>query len=170
MEPVAGQPGRRGGRGARAALTGRAAGWVVAAVLAGAVIALSVVLTTASSTTLVQQVGAPRYAHVPLAAGPPGRALAQRVQVVLPGRRVPPNVLIPPAVLAGRGRVLSPGLLPVCRVPAGVLVLVPAAATPARLPGPVRVQLRRPAPEPVPACPAGLRVQVSAGRAPAAAG
>ena len=60
-EPAIARPERRRrGEGARKALTSRGAGWVVAAVLAGAVVALSVVLATASSTTVLQPVGAAR--------------------------------------------------------------------------------------------------------------
>jgi hypothetical protein len=51
--PVAGQQHRRG-ENVRRALTSRAAGWVVAAVLAGAVVALSIVEATAPSPVAVQ--------------------------------------------------------------------------------------------------------------------
>src|SRR6266516_3487873 len=54
-EPATPRPGRRRrGEGTRKALTSREAGWVVAAILAGAVVALSVVLATASSTTVLR--------------------------------------------------------------------------------------------------------------------
>lgn len=52
--PAAGRPERhRRGAAARKALTSRAAGWVVATALAGAVVALSVVLATGSSPSVV---------------------------------------------------------------------------------------------------------------------
>ena len=60
-EPAIPRPERRRrGEGARKALTSRGAGWVAAAVLAGAVVALSVVLATAPSTTVLQPAGAAR--------------------------------------------------------------------------------------------------------------
>jgi hypothetical protein len=164
-EPGAGpgSPGR--GQGVRKALTSRAAGWVVAAALAGAVAALAAVLATRPSAALLRPVGALRSTVVgPRLAGPARVALPPGVRVT-----VPANAPLR-AVVIGPGALVSPGLLPVCRVPAGTLVLVPAARPPAHPGRPVRVQVRLPAAGPVPACPAGLRVQVPAGRARVSAG
>jgi hypothetical protein len=68
--PSAGRP-QQGHRGAavRKALTSRGAGWVVAAVLAGAVVALSVVLATSPSAVAVQ---VPFRAVGPAFVGPAG--------------------------------------------------------------------------------------------------
>lgn len=169
MEPAAGQPGRRGGA-ARALLTGRTAGWVAAAVLAGAVTALSVVLATASPAILVRPAGALRFIRVPPFPAQVRLVLPSRVQVLVPGGPAAGRALLPAVAVIGPGRLVSPGLLPACRVPAGVLVLVPPAGAPFRPRGPVRVQVRLPSPEPVPACPRGLRVQISGGRAQVSAG
>ena len=72
-EPAIPQPERRRrGEGARKALTSRGAGWVAAAILAGAIVALSVVLATASSTTVLQPAGAVRSFRVIPAGGAAG--------------------------------------------------------------------------------------------------
>jgi hypothetical protein len=55
--PAAGQPGRSRGQAVGKALTSRAAGWVVAAVLLGAVVALSVVQATAPAPSVVAVLG-----------------------------------------------------------------------------------------------------------------
>jgi hypothetical protein len=70
MMPAAGQP-QQGHRGAavRRALTSRGAGWVVAAALAGAVVALSVVLATSPSGVAVR---VPLRAVGPVSIGPGG--------------------------------------------------------------------------------------------------
>ena len=69
-EPAIPRPERRRrGEGARKALTSRGAGWVAAAVLAGAVVALSVVLATAPSTTVLQPGAARSFRFVPAGGG-----------------------------------------------------------------------------------------------------
>ncbi len=103
--PAAGQPERpRRGETIRKALISRGAGWVVAAALAGAVVALSVVLATASPTTVVLPVGAAR----PALLGPAGAGPAR--QEVPGGLPAPPHL-----------RVEVPGglLVPAC-VPMGI--------------------------------------------------
>ena len=96
-EPATPRPERGGrGEGARKALTSRGAGWVAAAILAGAVVALSVVLATAPSTTVLQAAGAARsFRFVPAGGGaeivalPPNAPLrASWVQI---GANVPPG-------------------------------------------------------------------------------
>jgi hypothetical protein len=124
------QPGHRGAA-VRKALTSRGAGWVVAAVLAGAVVALSVVLATSPSGVAVQ---VPFRAVGPAFVGPggvrvfygPPRSIHMRMgsisiapgqvrmagpwaQVVAPGGaiswRVLPSGALPGAVA---GRLISP--------------------------------------------------------------
>ena len=70
-EPAIPRPERRRrGEGARKALTSRGAGWVAAAVLAGAVVALSVVLATAPSDDGAADGGAARsFRFVPAGGG-----------------------------------------------------------------------------------------------------
>ncbi len=70
--PATAGPGPRRGRAVRRALTSRAAGWVVAAVLAGAVTALSVVLATGATSPSVVAVRGPFRAMGPVLFGPGG--------------------------------------------------------------------------------------------------
>lgn len=131
---IPGPERRRRGEGARTALTSRGAGWVVAAVLAGAVVALSVVLATASPTTVLQT-GATRSFRLVPAAGraeivslPPNAPLrASWVQIR--GNAPPGSVTIvgPPVVLPGGVRVEVPANAP----PGGLRVEVPAVVLPA---------------------------------------
>ena len=152
-EPAVAQPERRRrGEGARQALSSRGAGWVVAAVLAGAVVALSVVLATASSTSVLQPAGAarsfrfvtvggrtmivslPPSARVQIPANAPPRASwvevpanAHRASVTIVGpANVPPGALRVqvPAVALPAGGNARPGRW--VQVPARVWVQVPA--------------------------------------------
>lgn len=91
--PAAEQPERRRrAETVRKALVSRVAGWVVAAVLAGAVVALSIVLATGSATPVVQRVGI----SLPARLAPLGGqvTLPQRVRL----RPIPPGVqiVVPP--------------------------------------------------------------------------
>ena len=152
-EPAIPGPERhRRGEGARKALTSRGAGWVTAAVLAGAVVALSVVLATAPSTTVLQPAGAARSFRFGTAGGrtmivsfPPGARVqvpanaplrrswvevpagAQRgsVTIVGPAGAPPgaPGVQVPAVVLPAGGNA-RPGRW--VQVPARVWVQVPA--------------------------------------------
>jgi hypothetical protein len=83
--PVAGQPQRRRAQAVRKGLTSRAAGWVVAAVLLGAVVALSVVLATGTTQSVVAVRG-PFGAMGPVFYGPgvPPGAVRQRFAVSVP--------------------------------------------------------------------------------------
>jgi hypothetical protein len=105
--PVAGQPRpRRRGATVRRALASRGAGWVVAAVLAGAVVALSVVLaTSASEQGVVVPFGAVEK-HVVVGPGGP--------------RFMPPGAVSIGAVPVGPGQVQVVG-------PGQVQVLAPGA-------------------------------------------
>jgi hypothetical protein len=118
-EPVVAQERRRRGAGARRVLTSRGAGWVAAAILAGAVVALSVVLATSSSTTVLQLAGAARSFRFVPAGG--------RAEIVT----VPPNALptswVPANAPSGRVRVqIRPG-----GPPGGMRVEVPVVVLPA---------------------------------------
>jgi hypothetical protein len=120
-EPAAAQEQRRRGAGARRVLTSRGAGWVAAAILVGAVVALSVVLATSSSTTVLQLAGAARsFRFVP--AG--GRAEI----VTLPPNALPTSwVVVPANAPSGRVRVqIRPG-----GPPGGMRVEVPVVVLPA---------------------------------------
>lgn len=86
--PPAAGPGPRRGQAVRRALTSRAAGWVVAAVLAGAVTALSVVLATGATSPSVVAVRGPFRAMGPVLLGPgevPAPPGAVRQGLVVPG-------------------------------------------------------------------------------------
>jgi hypothetical protein len=143
-EPAIARPERRRrGEGARKALSSRGAGWVVAAVLAGAVVALSVVLATASSTSVLQPAGAARSFRFGTAGGrtmivsfPPGA----RLQVPANARlrtswaEVPANaplrtswVEVPANAQPGSVTIVGPANGP----PGAVRVQVPAVVLPA---------------------------------------
>jgi hypothetical protein len=147
-EPATAQPERhRRGRAVRKALSSRGAGWVVAAVLAGAVVTLSVILAAASTTAVLQPVGAVRsFRVVPAGARPaivslppngplPGGAWVQvPPNGPLPGGawvQVPPNGLLPAGMRAQgpAGRWVQVPARVWVQVPAGLLV--PAPRTPA---------------------------------------
>lgn len=81
--PAAGQPERHRAQAVRKALTSRAAGWVVAAVLLGAVVALSVVQATAATPSVVAVRG-PLRAMGPLMFGPGGPPGQVRQRIVGP--------------------------------------------------------------------------------------
>jgi len=131
---------RRRGEGARKALTSRGAGWVVAAILAGAVVALSVVLATASSTVVLQPAGAARVRFFP-AGG--------RTEILPPVPNGPVSwVQIPANAPPGSVRVEIPA-----NAPPGISVTLPANAPP----GAVRVQA------PAVILPVGRRAQVRPG-------
>jgi hypothetical protein len=125
---------RRRGEGARKALTSRGAGWVAAAILAGAVVALSVVLATGSSTTVLQPVGAARsFRLVPGAGGAeivpfPANAPASRVQIRANGPLRTSWVEVPANAPPGGISVT----LPAGARPGGVRVEVPAVVVPVR--------------------------------------
>lgn len=152
-EPAIARPERRRrGEGARKALTSPGAGWVAAAVLAGAVVALSVVLATASSTSVLQPAGAARSFRFVTAGGrtmivsfPPGarvqvpaNAPLRRSWVEIPANAQPGSVTIvgPAGAPPGAPRVQVPAVvLPAggnarpgrwVQVPARVWVQVPA--------------------------------------------
>jgi hypothetical protein len=136
--PAAGQPERRRrGETARKALTSRGAGWVVATAMTGAVVALAVVLATASPAVVVRPVGAARsFVFGPPFGGPlclqvPAKALTPAqirvhgpasVWVLVPAAgvraQVPANAQIP-------ARLLAPACL---RFPPGRVVQIPAPA------------------------------------------
>jgi hypothetical protein len=136
-EPAVARPERRRrGEGARKALSSRGAGWVVAAVLAGAVVALSVVLATASSTSVLQPVGAARSFRFVTAGG--------RTMIV----PLPPSarVEVPANAPPGASWVQVPANAPLrtswVEVPAGaqpgnVTIVGPAGAPP----GALRIQV-----------------------------
>lgn len=89
--PAAQQAKRhRRGDTVRQALVGRAAGWVVAAALAVAVVVLSVSLATAPTATGVRPLGTAG----PVCLGPAG---VERARLVVPGVRVqvPSRLLLP---------------------------------------------------------------------------
>ena len=119
--PAAGQPERhRRGAAARKALTSRAAGWVVATALAGAVVALSVVLATGSSPSVVA-VRAPFGAMGPVVVGPggPARQIHARMGVI---QAVPGGLrVVTPAKVFGPGgvQVAAPGWSWAISVPPG---------------------------------------------------
>jgi hypothetical protein len=119
-EPAIAQPERhRRGKAVRKALSSRGAGWVVAAVLAGAVVTLSVILAAASTTAVLQPVGAVRsFRVVPAGARPAIVSL-------------PPNGPLPAGVRAQgpAGRWVQVPARVWVQVPAGLLV--PAPRTPA---------------------------------------
>jgi hypothetical protein len=122
--PAAGT-GERPGRGAtaRRALTSRAAGWLVAAVLAGVVIGLSVSFARTSPTVVVGPAGAVRQFFIGPAGGPagPGRQFtispaggpAERIWqfVIGPAGGTPPTV-VGPFGGAGQPLVIGPAGLP----------------------------------------------------------
>jgi hypothetical protein len=130
---------RRRGEGARKALTSRGAGWVAAAILAGAVVALSVVLATGSSTTVLQPVGAARsFRLVPGAGGAeivpfPANAPASRVQIRANGPLRTSWVEVPANAPLRASWVEVPANAP----PGGISVTLPAGARP----GGVRVEV-----------------------------
>ena len=128
-EPAIPRPERRRrGEGARKALTSRGAGWVAAAILAGGVVALSVVLATAPSTTVLLPAGAARsFRFAPAGGGAEIVALPPNAPLRASWVQVPANA--PP----GGVRVVLPANAP----PGGVRVQVPANAPP----GGVRVQV-----------------------------
>jgi hypothetical protein len=166
--------GQRPGRGAaaRRALTSRAAGWVVAAVLAGVIIGLSVSFARSSPTVTVTQGGPARFAIGP-AGLPPGATVlgpagAQR-QIVIGPAGAQRQIVIGPAG-AQHQVIVCPAGLPAGAViigpagqPARAIVIGPPGSGPPRqvLPsGPVRVFL--------PGAPAKVSWRVV--RPPAAAG
>jgi hypothetical protein len=130
-EPAIARPERRRrGEGARKALSSRGAGWVVAAVLAGAVVALSVVLATASSTSVLQPAGAARSFRFGTAGGrtmivsfPPGA----RLQVPANARLRTSWVEVPANAQPGSVTIVGPANGP----PGAVRVQVPAVVLPA---------------------------------------
>ncbi|HYA53320.1 MAG TPA: hypothetical protein VEG33_19400, partial [Streptosporangiaceae bacterium] len=141
-EPAITQEQRRRGAGARRALTSRGAGWVAAAILAGAVVALSVVLATSSSTTVLQPAGAAwSFRFVPAGGGaeivalPPNALPTSWVQIrpgVPPGGvRVEVPVVVRPAggpAQARAGRWVQVPARVWVQVPAGVVAPVPTAS------------------------------------------
>jgi hypothetical protein len=135
-EPAIPRPERRG-EGARRALTSRGAGWVTAAILAGAVVALSVVLATGSATTVLQPAGAPRFRIVTAGGGggivalpPNGPLRVSWVQVPANARPGSVTIVGPANARPGAVRVEVPvAALPAAgriQVPAGRWVEVPA--------------------------------------------
>jgi hypothetical protein len=118
-EPAIARPERRRrGEGARKALTSRGAGWVAAAVLAGAVVALSAVLVTAPSTTVLQ-LGAARSFRVVSGGGAgivslPPNAPLRASWVQIHGNAPPGSVTIvgPAVVRPGSVRVEVPANAP----------------------------------------------------------
>jgi hypothetical protein len=116
---------------------------VVAAVLAGAVVALSVVLATASSTSVLQPVGAARSFRFATADGrtmivslPPGprvqvpaNAPLRRSWVEIPANAQPGSVTIVGPANAGPGSVTIVG--PANAPPGALRVQVPAVVLPA---------------------------------------
>ena len=147
---------RRRGEGARKALTSRGAGWVAAAFLAGAVVALSVVLATASPATVLQP-GAVRSFRLGPAGGrteivalPPNAPRASWVQV--PANAPPGGVRVEIPANAPPGSFSV--TLPANARPGGVMVQVPANARP----GGVMVEV------PAIVVPAGGTIHAPAGR------
>ena len=139
---IPGPEWRRRDEGARKALTSRGAGWVAAAVLAGAVVALSAVLVTAPSTTVLQ-LGAARSFGVVSGGGAgivslPPYAPLRASWVQIHGNAPPGSVTIvgPAVVRPGGLRVEVPANAP----PGGLRVEVPAVVLPA---GRVQVRLGR---------------------------
>lgn len=120
--------GQRPGRGAaaRRALTSRAAGWVVAAVLAGVIIGLSVSLARWSPTVAVAPAGAVRQFTIGPAGLPPGAA------VVGPAGGAQHAVVVGPAGLPGGVVVFGPAGKAVVAGPPGKAVVVGPAGLPAR--------------------------------------
>jgi len=116
--------GERPGRGtaARRVLTGRAAGWVVAAVLAGVIIGLLVGFARSSPTVSVAQAGPARFTI-----GPNG---VQR-QVIIGPNGASRQIVIGPAGLPPGAVVVGPA-----GAPGQVVACPPGVAT-----GPVRVFL-----------------------------
>ena len=173
--PAGEQPGRGRAERARKVLTSRGAGWVVATALAGAVVALSVVLATGSPATVV-----PVRVAVP---GPGflGPAAVSPVQVPSSGAvrvQLPPGMRsqVPGWVVSGgpvpgmrsqvRVWVISRGpagqrsvnlVAPACQAPAGAQVQLPAG-TQVQLPAGTQVQLPRGR-----SAPAGGQVKLPAG-------
>jgi hypothetical protein len=149
--PAGEQPGRGRAEHARQVLTSRGAGWVVATALAGAVVALSVILATASPAAVV--------AERVFVAGPGLRGPAAVSPIQLPSGAV--RVQLPPGMRSQvHGWVISRGpagqvsvhlLAPACRGPAGAQVQLPAGAQ-VQLPAGAQVQF-----------PAGGRVKLPAG-------
>jgi hypothetical protein len=167
--------GERPGRGtaARRALTGRAAGWVVAAVLAGVIIGLLVGFARSSPTVSVAQAGPARFtigpAGLPGAVAGPGRV--QR-RIVIGPNGIQRQVIIGPNG-ASRQIVIGPNgasrqiVIGPAGLPPGAVIVGPAGASgqvvacpPGVATGPVRVFL--------PAVPA--KVSWRFVRLPAAAG
>jgi hypothetical protein len=105
----------------RQALVSRAAGWVVAAGLAVAVVVLSVSSATASTATGVRSLGAAG----PVCLGPAG---VERARLVVPGVpvQVPPHLLVPGVRVQVPSRLVVPGVPvqvpPHLLVPAGLRV------------------------------------------------
>jgi hypothetical protein len=140
-EPAIPRPELRRGEGARKALTSRGAGWVVAAILAGAVVAFSVVLATASSTTVLRSAGAIRsFRLAPAGSGPQIVALPPNVppgsvRVQIPANAPPASVRValPAVVLPAGGQVHAGRWVQVparmwIQVPAGVVAPAPKAS------------------------------------------
>jgi hypothetical protein len=167
--------GQRPGRGgtARRALTSRAAGWVVAAVLAGVIIGLLVSFARSSPTVTVTQAGPARFA-IGRAGLPPGATMfgpaGMPRQIIIGPAGVPRQIISGPAGVPRQVIVCPPGLhaRAVIVGPAGqpgrVIVIGPPGSGPPQrqvLPtGPVRVFL--------PAGPAKVSWRIV--RLPAAAG
>ena len=136
---IRGPEQRRRDEGAWKALTSRGAGWVAAAVLAGAVVALSAVLVTAPSTTVLQ-LGAARSFRVVsggragIVSLPPNvQVPASRVQIAANAPPLSVSIVGPATVRGGNVRVEVPANAP----PGGLRVEVPAVVLPAG-----RVQVR----------------------------
>jgi hypothetical protein len=136
-EPAVARPERRRrGEGTRKALSSRGAGWVVAAVLAGAVVALSVVLATASSTSVLQPAGAARSFRFVTAGGrtmivslPP----SARVQVPANAPLRTSWVEVPASAPPGSVTIVGPA-----NAQPGSVTIVGSAGAP---PGALRVQV-----------------------------
>jgi hypothetical protein len=152
--PTAGSPGRdRRADGVREAITSRGAGWAVAAAMAGAVVGLSVSMTTSSGpTVVVRPEGAADLRGV--AAGAVRGVPAGAVQAAVPGRAVR-------AQAPARMRVQAPARLHV-QVPVGLPLQTPVRLR-VQVPAgqPPQAQLRRQAPVSVLA-PAVLPAQIPA--------
>lgn len=126
---------RRRGEGARKALTSRGAGWVAAAVLAGAVVALSLVLATASSTSVLQPAGVARSFRFVTAGGrtmivslPPNAPLrASWVEVPANARPGSMTIVGPANARPGSVTIVGPANAP----PGALRVQVPAVVLPA---------------------------------------
>ena len=162
--PAGEQPGRRRrAEHARKVLTSRGAGWVVATALAGAVVALSVILATASPATVVPvRLAGPAFLR-PAVAGPVHLLPASAQQV-----QAPPGVQVPAWVIIGRpaGQLRVHMLAPACRVHAGAQVQLPTGAQ-VQLPPRARVHVSAGGRVQLPPgsriqVPAAVRIQVTA--------